>query len=101
MWRNAWSFFAKIVEPSAGGAFSEISGRHLAVVVFDIQPGKRVRVCTESAGFFDVYCIFFNLVSSSGNFVFEARKFPAHFFRPFCFCLWSVMRRDLRRADCR
>ena len=88
-------YFAKIVEPSVGGASSEISGRHLAVVVFDVHPGRHAGVCTESVGLFDVCCIFFNLVSGSGNFMFEATEFPAHFFRPF---LFLPLERDAARS---
>ena len=89
------SFFADIVEPSVGGASSKINGRHLAVVIFYIQPGRRVGVCTESVGFFDLCGIFFNVGSGSGDFISEATEFPAHFFRPF---LFLPLERDAARS---
>ena len=71
------SFFAKIVVPSVGGASSEVDGRHLAVVVFDIKPGGRAGIRTVSVGFFGVCCVFFNLGSGFGDFIFKGTEFSA------------------------
>ena len=71
------SFFAEIVVPSVGGASGVVGGRHLAVVIFDIEPGGRAGIRTVSVGFFDVCCVFFNLGFCFGDFIFEGAEFPA------------------------
>lgn len=44
--------FAKVMKGCIGRASHVINGRHLTVIIFDVEPGRQIWIGTESMGFF-------------------------------------------------
>ena len=50
--RRDSGIFAEVMKGCIGGASHVINGRHLTVIIFDVEPGRQIWIGTESMGFF-------------------------------------------------